>query len=386
MRLSAGRDRGEEGATLVIAVIVMMILSTLSIAILARTLSVLGSVRSGQDFDAALAAADAGLSDALFKIDQSAPQDWTTTGSAGAGQFAYAADKVSDTEYVVRSRGTVGRSNHAIAARVTRTARFPYALFSNQNLTLDGRVGTRTNFYTFNVLTGISAAPVTVGSNGTTVCQGGAFPAGLVTKSLTGNKDCPNYQSLTNPEPTPDVVAPTGPTRPCPVGGIFTGAVDGAAGVPYVCRQDVSFVGAVSVANPPLVVYILPQVDASGNVFMGADGKPVYHSLDMRGAVVNAGGYSRNVQIYKAGDAPILFDAGNTSSTLTFSGILYAPQSTIEINGGKWWTGSVVANEVRVNGTPNLTIGYDLDLQTYLGKDWKVSRYSEIPSGSPGLP
>ncbi len=384
MRVSRGEAGGDEGATLVIAVIVMTILSTLSIAILARTLSVLGSIRSGQDFDAALAAADSGLSDALFKIDQSAPEDFTTTGTAGAGQFAYTADKTSDTEYVVRSRGTVGRSNHAIAARVTRTARFPYALFTQQNLTLDGRVADRSNFYAFDVVTGVSTAPVNVGSNGTVVCQGGSFPSGLVTKALTGNKDCPNFSPLTAPEPTPDVVAPTGPTQPCP--SVFTGTVDGAGGVPYVCRQDVSFVGTVSVVNPPLVVYVLPQVDADGNEVIGSDGLPIHHSLDMRDAVVNAGGYSKNVQIYKAGDAPILFDPGNTSSTLTFSGILYAPQSTIEINGGKWWTGSVVANEVRVNGTPNLTIGYDLDLQTYLGKDWKVSRYSEIPSSSPGLP
>lgn len=381
-------EAAEEGATLVIAVIVMMILSTLSIAILARTLSVLGSIRSGQDFDAALAAADAGLSDALFKIDQSAPPDWTSTGTAGAGQFAYTADKISDTEYVVRSRGTVGRSNHAIAARVTRTARFPYALFAQQNLTLNGRVGNTANFYAYDPATGTtsSTAPVAVGSNGTTVCQGGAFSVAMVSRGLTGNKDCPNFQQLTSPEPMAEVVAPTGTTQPCPTGGVFTGAVDGVAGVPYVCRQDVTFQGTVSVVNPPLEVYILPQVDADGNEVIGADGLPVHHSLDLRGSVVNSGGYSKNVQIYKAGDAPILLDPGNTSSTLTFSGIIYAPESTIEINGGKWWTGSVVVDEVRVNGTPNLSIGYDLDLKTYLGQDWKVSRYSEIPSSSPGLP
>ncbi|MBW3615078.1 MAG: hypothetical protein KY439_07195 [Actinobacteria bacterium] len=381
-----GDKAAEEGATLVIAVIVMMILSTLSIAILARTLSVLGSMRSGQDFDAALAAADAGLSDALFKIDQSAPPDWTATGVAGAGQFAYTADKVSETEYVVRSRGTVGRSNHAVAARVTRTARFPYALFSQQNLTLDGRVGGRSNFYSFDVVTGTSTEAVNVGSNGTTVCQGGSFPTGLRTRAVAGNKDCPNFAPLSDPEPMTEVVAPTGATQPCPVDGVFTGTVDGGGGTPYVCRRDVSFVGTVTVTNPPLIVYVLPDVDASGNLVIGADGKPIYHSLDMRGAVVNSGGYSKNVQIYKAGDAPIHLDPGNTSDTLTFSGVLYAPQSSITINGGKWWTGSVMTNEVRVNGTPNLKIGYDLGLRNYYGKDWKVSRYSEIPSGSPGLP
>ena len=69
--------RDEEGATLIVAMMVMLILATLSLAVLGRTLSSMSFIRHGQDYDAALAAADAGLSDALYKIDQSAPATWT---------------------------------------------------------------------------------------------------------------------------------------------------------------------------------------------------------------------------------------------------------------------------------------------------------------------
>ena len=76
----SGREPGvEDGGTLIMAVLVMLILSTLSLAALTRTLSSLQSIRHGQDYDAALAAADAGLSDALYAIDQSAPETFART-------------------------------------------------------------------------------------------------------------------------------------------------------------------------------------------------------------------------------------------------------------------------------------------------------------------
>jgi hypothetical protein len=61
---------------------------------------------------------------------------------------------------------------------------------------------------------------------------------------------------------------------------------------------------------------------------------------------------------------------------------MYAPESTVTINGGKYWVGSWTVNKLVVNGGPNINVGYDLDLQTYLGIDWKVSRYAEVPSAS----
>src|SRR6185312_15076823 len=59
-----------ERGNMVVAVGVIMVLAMLSAAVVARTLSGQKSTRQGQDFSGALANADAGVSDALFRLDQ----------------------------------------------------------------------------------------------------------------------------------------------------------------------------------------------------------------------------------------------------------------------------------------------------------------------------
>ena len=356
------------------AVLVMLILSTLSLAALTRTLSSLQSIRHGQDYDAALAAADAGLSDALYAIDQTAPDTFTRSGGAGASAWRYKALKKSPTEYEVRSIGTVGRSSHGVRAKVTRTAKYPYALFSNQDLILNGN--SSMDIYSIAALGGPRTGRALVGSNHQIVVNSGkgAGDAQHYFAPFGGCTGCPNPVPHTDSSYTlAKVVAPTGATQSCPTGGAFSGDIDGAGGLPFVCTEDVVLSGTINVVNPPLVLYVLPT---SGTT------PPVHHALDISGAIVNPTGRSRDVQISKAGNAPLLVGEGNTSSTRTFNGIMYAPESNVTVNGGKYWTGSWVVNSLQVNGAPTIEIGYDLDLETYLGNDWKVSRYAEVASAS----
>ncbi len=67
MRLTGRRD---EQGSMIIALSVIMILSALAVAVMARTLSGQDSARRHQEFTGALAKADAGISDALFRLDQ----------------------------------------------------------------------------------------------------------------------------------------------------------------------------------------------------------------------------------------------------------------------------------------------------------------------------
>lgn len=370
--------RDESGSALIISVVVMLVLSTLTLALLARTLSTMTFVRSGQDYDAALAAADAGLAQAVYRIENGASASWEEAGTNGGSTYRFYAQRVTSgsgppTEFIVSAKGRVGSSRHGVQAKVTRGAMFPFAMFGYQNLAIDGATGVL-NFY----MVGAVGSPVNVGSNGLVTCHG-TMSATVRFMSVGGFSGCPSnqWQTLDPRQARLDLEPPPSPSLPCPSGGVFTGAVDGGGGTPYVCRQDVTFTGVVSVVNGPLQVYVLNSLKADGTVDENA-----CHSLDTGSAVINAGQPARQVQLYKDDDCALSVGVGNTSSTLTFSGVLYAPDSTLTIDGGKWFTGSVMVGQLKVNGSPNLIIGYDSDLSTYYGPKWRVSRYGEVPSSS----
>lgn len=360
--LTISRIQRDERGSLVIAMLVMMVLTTLSLAALARTIGWLGQIRNAQDYDAALGAADAGLSDALFAIDQAATGDHHSTGAVDHGSFEYWAVKIDESQYRVEAKGTVGDSSHGVRARITRSARFPHALFSVQDLVFDGNAN-----WGLGVYNNPGALPA-VGSNGKIVVNSNKLAPSTqhYYGASAGCSGCPNPVKHDAPNPVEEVDPPTtvGMYQECPADGVFTGFVDGKNGLPFVCDKNVKIVGTLSVINPPLIIYVT-----------GA------HSLDLSDTALraNSGNSAINLQLYVDG-GKILMPSGDTSGNIGFSGILYAPKSDVVVNGGLHWTGAMVVNSISVNGAPNFLLEYDANLATYLGKDWSVSRYAEIPS------
>jgi hypothetical protein len=175
----------------------------------------------------------------------------------------------------------------------------------------------------------------------------------------------------------PPVTKPTGLTQPCPAVGTFTGLVDGKSGRPFVCEKNTILTGVIGVINPPFVLYVLPSTTGAQS------------SLDLRTAVINAGQRADNVEIKKAGTGDLLLDTAYTPTQLTFSGILYAPDTELRLQGSKWWSGSVTVDSVRVAngplGPPVLNLGYDLNLGSSAYSSWHVGRYAQIPSSQTGL-
>lgn len=368
-------DDRDAGSTLVIAVMVMMVLSTLALGGLARTLSAMALVRHGQDYDTALAVADAGLNDALYLLDNGMPSEagWTKEGDAGAGHWRYKTTRVAATDYEVEVVGSVGTSSHGVRARITRGP--GYALFTQDALHIGGS-GTSgwlgLNPSSWVTLGDPDSDQVHVGSN-TSITVGPGADAGdfqhtHLAATCTG---CAHNVHHPRSYPMAEPTAPSGATQACPALGTFTGIVNGQAGVPFVCRRDVALAGAITVVNGPFVLDVLPSTDASGN--------EVHHSIDMRTAVVNAGGRAGMVQINKAGPAPLLLDTASSAASVSFSGVLYAPQTALRIQSSRWWTGSIVVKRVEVTGAPILKLGYDLDVQR-LVNDWAVTNYAEIPA------
>jgi hypothetical protein len=365
------RARRDERGNLILAMGVMMILVFLSIAMLARSLASLKNVRRTQDFSAALASADGGMSEALFKIDQVQSTDFTGTGTLSTGStFSYTAHKVDINTWTVTAKGTVNGVSHAVKSTVKRSVRYPYAIFAEQDLRLNGNGNF--NVQSYNSVTGATNTgnAVVASNHGITLNGGGAGTGGDMQLYYTPNGSCTgcwNPKQVVGPYvPTP-VAAPTS-FQACPTGGVFSGTVNGQAGLPYKCTSpgvtNVSFSGTVSITNGPLVIYVGTGV-----------------SVSMADATINrgAGTHGKDFILEKVGSDT--FDVGTGSHAVSVNGIIDAPGVDVTVDGGNMHVdGSIIVNSFRINGNPNFTMNYDDSISTITTTNWSVYDWQEIPS------
>jgi hypothetical protein len=348
---------------------VLMILTFLSLATLARSLGTLTSVRRTQDYSAALAAADAGLSDALFQIDQVRSATFSNTGTVGVQTFAYTATYVDQNTWVVQSQGSANGVKHAVRAKVSREVAYPYALFTNQDITLNGNSsGSITSYDSVTGATNTHHA--LIGSNRAITVNGGGGGDGQHYFSPNGScSGCSNGQQRQGPRPVPPPTRPT-TSQTCPTAGVFEGTVNGADGLAYLCETtDVAFVGLVKVISPPLVVYV-------GNNRAVTIADAGINTVTASGVGTPA---ARDFRLLKAGNGA--FNVGNGSHAGALVGVVYAPDTDITINGGQAFIdGSLTVNQLRVNGSPNFTMRYDDTIASISAGNWVVSDWREVPS------
>jgi hypothetical protein len=404
------RTRDERGNIIVI-VAVIMILGFLSVAVLARTMSGLASTKRGQDFSSALANADAGLSDALFRMDQlgTAPAANFCVGSnagctvssvPGAPTVQYTAHRVNDNTYTVLSKGLVNGSPHAIQATITRTYLYPFAIFAKTTIDFNGNSGN------YDPTTGIgpvetvdaTGAPVLtpaadVASNGSITCHGSTSPAHQQDYFKTGGTSCDNgyllpgsYNPLNPVLTCPS--APNTPTTPClpathnpcpAVNGVLPAILLPGA---YYCSQadlpskSMSFPNTFTVAsgatnNGVVEIFVIPTDNTNITV-------------SISDAVVNQNGDPTKLRVYLAGGT---VDPGNGSHSGDFTGIMYAPNAQMaNPSCGANWRGGLVFNVFTCNGGPHLSVKYDTRMLSLTQASWTVTNYTEIPSSQVTLP
>ena len=368
-RAAARRIGPSEQGSLVLAMGVLMVLTFLSLALLARSISTIRSVRHTQDFSAALAVADSGLSDALFEIDQGHSATFSKTLAVGAGSATYTATYVDANTWTVRPQGTTTGIKHALQATVSRQVAFPYAIFTNQDMTFNGNGGQ--NITSYNSQTGATNTHhAVIGSNHaiTVDIAGGGDEQDYYTPngSCSG---CANGQQKQGPQALAAATPPAS-TQGCPSGGVFSGTVNGGGGLAYLCDSaDVSFNGTVKVLSPPLIVYVTNN-----------------HSVSIADASINtvtASGAGnpkgKDFILYKSGNGA--FNVGTGSHAGSVVGVVYAPDSDVTINGGQSsFTGSLTLNQLRINGNPNFSMQYDDTIATITLGSWTVSDWREVPS------
>jgi hypothetical protein len=390
MRQLTPRRRRDERGNIIIAVEVIMIVTLISIAVLARTLSAMQSVRQNQDYSASLAQADAGLSDAMFRIDQFGAHDITNfcVGSnpscwpnavPGAPTAAYKAVKVDNNTFTVTSRGNVDNQPHAIQSTVVRSELYPYAIFGTGDVTFNGN-GSGTIQATLPDGSQDPNRLADAGSDATVTCNSGAQEGDQQVSFKNSWNGCPTPVSGTGsyaPKdpvaaascPVPNTNVPPVPCMPSTVGGcplLNTFAIIIPAGT-YYCTGSVTFSNLLSITTSgPVRIYVIPT---SGTADLDFSGTTITPYL----------GDPRNFAVYLAGAGTV--NMGNGSHAATITGTLWAPSANITSNGCKMsLTGALVIGTYTCNGGPNLSINYDSRLQTLVSVDWAVANYTEIPS------
>ncbi|MCU1450920.1 MAG: hypothetical protein JWP02_3090 [Acidimicrobiales bacterium] len=350
---------------------VLMVLTLLSVGVLTRTLSSQKQIRTNQDFNAGLASADAGVSDALFQLDQGQTATFTNSGTAGSSSFNYTATQVDANTYTIASKGTVSGAAcvsgtttttskapscvvHQAVATATRDLRFDYSVFAVTSIDFNGNCG---------------GTPIpSMGSSGSITTNGNGVCALLYDCYLPGHGPCPpaseHGRILNQTDPQPDPVVPTSGTQACPTGGTFPATVNGQNGTPFVCStsgQTVTFNSNTTVTNGPVIIYVTTgSVDPGCNSINRSSGATAY-----------------NFQLYVT---PPQTWTWNGSCHTAITGGIYAPHASITVDGGKFdLTGALVADQLRINGVPNSAFA-DSTLNSVVVTNWRISAYHEASS------
>lgn len=436
------RPRDERGS-LIVALAIILVLSVLCAAIVAEVTGNQQNVVNRQNLAGSVAGANAGMSDALFRLDQGSTYEGSGsefyvkstispsacssdsprcvgTSIPGAPNVSYVARQSSATKWVVQSEAVTNRAVSAVQETVTRTTAYPFALFGNQGLNFNGFASVAFGTYSSSNLSsatnpdtstsdctnGTGTSCVAIGSNGTISCPGGLgsnvtsvyYSGGGGISGSCGTADpVSSVYKLTTPS------SPMGAYFACPNNGLLgsnqtvTGTVAGVnAPLPsgtYLCsNQQVVINGNMSVSGPVTIDIIL---DSATNTSMVNSGTP---TLDIKsGSYVNVSTAitttppAANVSLP---DATLLTIASNSTGTVGdstgqgywYGGVLDAPDASLVGNGCKSvYFGSTVINTLTCNGGPHLTVYYDSLLTSVYGP-WQTSGYQQINPSSVTIP
>ena len=404
----------DERGSLVVALSVIMVVFLLGSVLAARVISNQLIVLSRQGTSNAIAGADAGVSDALFRLDQGptvssfcvhkqangqTDSNCVAGSVPGAPGVAYMASTVpantspaTATKWIVKSYGLVNGHPGAVQEILTRSIVYPFALFGQTSLTFNG--GTA-GFSTFNpgatsTIPASTDDPVAIGSNGTISCNGG-LATGVIAEYYSGGGQsggCGTGVQQLFPIQSPQ--APTSGYQPCPnqgsIGsGYGFGTIGSAAGpTVYVCSdQALSIKGTLTVAGP---VQIYVQLDSTTNTTWANNGTP---------SIYIAGGSTPNMPsdgtMPDSAELQILTNSIGTVGNYNGNGyysigaVIDAPGASLTGDGCKsQYYGAIVINIYTCNGGGqgnHLSFNYDNALNQVLTK-YVPSSYQQVPPQS----
>jgi hypothetical protein len=354
-------SRPNERGSLIIALAVVLVLSSLALAVMVRTVEAVANARVTQDQAAATAAADAGLADASFALDNwTPPAALSGSGPVGAGSYQWTATSTNPLQVDITSVGTANGRSHQIDASATRPAAWPWVVATRSSLVVDGPATV--------------ASGGTLGAGGALVLRNGADTGHEEEDLLGPGASCAGCQDpVVEPSTAtfPDAVVPSAP-QACP-----TAPVTALTSGTYLCMGVFALNGPVTVAATPalpVVIYV--------------EGSAGLASLDLSGSTVNAGGNPADLIIYVVGPGSVA--PGDGATATNFTGIIDAPRSSLRSGSAASpcqfaLTGAMVLGSFSCTAAsgPGPTLTYDAaDLASIPSDAWTISAYQDAVVGS----
>lgn len=402
------RRRDRERGSLAVVVAILAVAALFATALVTGVVGDMATVDHNADLQAAQALDQAGLSDALFRIDQiqGTPASFCVgpssqcsvsaiPGAPGVEYTAIPNPAATDT-ITVRVLASVHGLQRAISAQVQRVTDYPSVVFGGSSVTING---TTTSIDTVDATGAFTGTTPSIGTDGQVACHGSGSSAyrQIIYGSGT-NEHCSNpvdSPSTYDPQPPaatcPSPLSSSGLPTPCmPAGpsacpgtesagtwtiGSSSSPVTLEPGV-YECVGNLTMTGTIGVdggssANQGQVqLYVFPPQGSST-----AD-------LDVSQAVLNASGSSAgtigdpaNLQIFVGGSGQA--ELASSSSTGQADAVLYAPGLAATVDGGKVnWTGALVVNTFTDNGGPNTVLHAYQGLSKQLSS-WQMGDFTQ---------
>ena len=401
----------DERGSLVVALSIIMVVFLLGSVIAARVIGNQLLVLSRQGTTNAIAGADAGIADALFRLDQvptvsqfcvnelsngQTDPNCVAGSIPGAPGVKYVASTVPAntsptlaTQWIVKSYGTVNGHPGAVEELLTRSVKFPFALFGKTSLNFNGgTVGFSTYTPGSTSTTAPSAQnPVSIGSNGTIACNGG-LATGVIAEYYSGGGQtggCGTGVQQLFPILTPQ--APTSGYQPCPNNGsIGTANNYGTIGVvnqstTYVCSDAALSISGNLTVLGSVIIYV--QLDSATNTSWANSGIP---SIYIAGSSqVNMAPFDGTLP--DAGKLQLLSNSigtvGNYNGNggYTLDGVVDIPGASLTGDGCKsQYYGSIVINIYTCNGGGegnHLSFSYDNQLNQVM-TNFVPSSYQQV--------
>jgi hypothetical protein len=349
----------DERGSLIIALAVILVLSGLTLAVLARTVSALGSARVAQDEVAAVSAAKAGVADAVYVLDHT---DTSTPGTLtkGSGAFTWTATYGMFTA-TVKSTGTVNRRSHTVQVQLDRRRRWPWVVATSGSLVLDGTDSISAN------LSPVDPTTPAVASGGAMVLRNlGASIPPAQEELLGPGASCSGCTTPVSPPITTTLADPFVPGTATPKSTNWCTHIDALIAGSYACDGQVTFEHGSVAVGPG-------QVD----LYVTNDGPP--STVTFSGATVSAANASQFVlHIVGAG----VIQPGDGSSKGSFTGIIDAPRASLRSTDCQFTlVGAAVLGSLdcRTGASgPGPTLTYDADVAAIPAATWRPTTYQDL--------